>query len=426
MEDLSASILSLILLLLLSGCFSLAEVALMAANRYRLRQLTREGRKGAVLAQRLLDNVEHLQATVLVVKTLAHAAAAVLTAQVALHLLGADTWASAAGILFISFCLLVFSEILPKTLGAAYPDQLLTVLGFMLTPLQRLLSPVVRLINFSRQRLYGLLRPDTGKASAAARITPEDLRAVVREAGHFMPQQHQDMLLKFFDLENIRVDDIMKPRGEIEAIDMAAPIEDIHQQLATSFHTRLLIYENEPNNVLGILHQRRLLAASLRGELDHQTLRSHLSEPYFIPAGTSLYAQLQFFQKNLKRIGLVVDEYGELLGLIALEDIIEEIVGKFANRQSGVTALAWQRTGTGQEEVLVDGARTLRELNRVLGLNFSLHGPKTLNGLIVEHLQDIPEAGLSLRVDGITLEIVQTQDRRIRMVRLFRPITATA
>jgi Mg2+/Co2+ transporter CorB len=244
------------------------------------------------------------------------------------------------------------------------------------------------------------------------------LRSIVAESSPFIPQHHRSILLNLFDLEHVTAADVMTPRGKIEAIDLAAPIEDIKAQLATSYHTRVVAYETEPGNVIGILHQRRLLADAFSGEVDVAALRAQLFEPYYVPAATPIYTQLQFFQENRQRFGLVVDEYGEIQGLITLEDIIEELVGKFTTRQSDISApLVWDADGT----VLVDGAATLRDLNRLLGLDFRLDGPRTLNGLVIEHLQEIPEVGVGIRIDGVPMEIVQTQDRKVKMLRLHRP-----
>lgn len=426
MDDipLSTRLILLAVLLLLSGFFAMAETAMMVANRHRLRQLAKEGHRGAQLAVRLLDRTDRLISLSLISKTLINAVAAMLVGHIALTLFGAEAWAPAIGILLITFCLLVFAEITPKVIGAAYPDWLTLRLGYILIPLQRISAPVVSFINLFVGALLKLLHLEAGGGHGTQRISPEDLRAMVLEAGHFIPQQHQSMLLNLFELERIEVDDIMTPRGEIEGIDLQAPLEEIQQQLATSFHTRLLVYDHDPGNVVGILHQRRLLAAAIAGELDQATLREQVVEPYFIPAGTTIYAQLQFFQKNRQRVGLVVDEYGEILGLLALEDIIEEIVGKFASGVPGNKTLTWSgdegNKENGAATALVDGACTLRELNRELNLDFPLDGPNTLNGLILEHLEDIPEAGLSVRIGGVPMEIVQAQDRRIRMVRIFR------
>lgn len=425
MDDisLSAQFTLLAVLLVFSGFFAMAETAMMVVNRHRLNHLAKEGHRGAQLATQLLAKVDSLISLILISNTLINAAAAMLTGNIALQLFGAEQWALEAGALFVTFCLLVFSEITPKVVGATYPDWLAPRISFILMPLQRVSRPVVWFINLFVNALLKALRLQPQQGHDASRLSPEDLRAMVLEAGHFIPQQHQTMLLNLFDLENITVEDVMTPRGDIEGIDVQASLEDIRQQLATSFHTRLLVYDGDPSNVLGILHQRRLLSVLVAGEFSHEVLREKLSEPYFIPAATTVYTQLQFFQENRQRIGLVVDEYGEIEGLVTLEDIVEEIIGKFTTSMPMMQqALAWTHD-EGAVSVLVDGALSVRELNRQLALDFSLTGPKTLNGLILEHLQDIPEAGLSLKINGVAMEIVQAQDRRVRKVRLFRPAT---
>jgi Mg2+/Co2+ transporter CorB len=341
-----------------------------------------------------------------------------LTGNIALQIFGQEKWALEVGALFVTFCLLVFSEITPKVAGATYPDWLALRLGYVLTPMLRVAYPVVWLVNLLVQPLLSLLHLQPKPGQESSRLSPEELRSVVLESGPFIPQQHRSILLNLFELEQLTVADIMTPRGEIESVDIAAPIEQIKAQLATSFHTRVAVFENDPANIVGVLHQRRLLAEAFAGAIEHATLRERMSEPYFIPAATPIYTQLQFFRENRQRMGLVVDEYGEIEGLVTLEDIIEELVGKFTTRQSDVGgSLSWNE----EDVVLVDGGVTLRELNRMLGLEFPLDGPRTLNGLIVEHLQDIPEVGVGVRVAGVPMEIVQTQDRKIKMVRLHRP-----
>ncbi|HUW37589.1 MAG TPA: CNNM domain-containing protein [Rhodocyclaceae bacterium] len=423
MEDipLSAQLVALIVLLAVAGFFSLAETAMMAANRYRLRAKRQAGQRGAKMALELLAKTNKLLGIILLFNTLTNAAAATLAGLITVRMFGEEKWALGAGTLVITFLILVFSEITPKVIGATYPDRLAAGVSYVLAPLLRLFNPVVAFVNLFVTAMLKLLRLKTGAGHEAQQLSPEELRALVLEGSHFIPHQHQTMLLNLFDLERISVEDIMKPRGEIEAIDIGAPLEKIREQIGTSFHRRLPVYEDDPSNIVGILLQRRLLASALAGELTVENLREHLAEPYFIPAATPIYAQLQFFKENRQRFGLVVDEYGELEGLVTLEDIIEEIIGKFTTSVPGSsTELAWSDVD-GEHSVLVDGGRSLRELNRALDLNFPLDGPKTLNGLILEHLQDIPESGLSVKIGGVPMEIVQTQDRRIRMVRVFQP-----
>jgi Mg2+/Co2+ transporter CorB len=415
---LSAQFIALAVLFICSAFFSMAETAMMASNRIRLRHMAQEGHRGARLAVALLGKTDQLLGVILLGNTLLNSVAAMLTGSIALRLFGHEKWALEAGALFVTFCLLVFSEITPKVAGATYPDWLALRIGYVLTPMLRVAYPMVWLVNLFVQPLLHLLHLQPKAGHEPSHLSPEELRAVVLESGQFIPQQHRSILLNLFELEQLTVADIMRPRGEIEAIDIAAPIESIKAQLATSFHTRVAVFENDPANIVGVLHQRRLLAEAFTGEISHATLRERMSEPYFIPAATPIYTQLQFFRENRQRMGLVVDEYGEMEGLVTLEDIIEELVGKFTTRQSDFAgSLGWNDDGV----VLVDGAASLRELNRMLGLEFPLDGPRTLNGLIIEHLQDIPEVGVGVRVGGVPMEIVQTQNRKIKMVRLHRP-----
>ncbi len=392
---------------------------MMAANRYRLRHLAQEGHRGARLALDLLARTDRLLGVILLFNNLINTAAATLVSVIAIQLFGEEDWALVAGTLLVTFLILVFAEITPKVVGAGNADRLAPTVSFFLTPLLRLFQPVVWFVNLFVETLLLLTRQKPKNGGEVPQLSPEELRTLVLEAGHFIPQQHQFILLNLFDLESITVEDIMIPRGMIEAIDLAAPIEDIRQQLATSYHTRIPVFENDLNNIVGILHQRRLLATLLSGSMDKECLREQLTEPYFIPAATAVYAQLQFFQENQERFGLVVDEYGEIQGLVTLEDIIEELIGKFTTTAPGSGGeISWGHDGN----TLVEGGRSLRELNRRLDLALPLDGPKTLNGLILEHFQDIPETGVSLKIAGVPIEIIQTQDRMVKMVRLFKPI----
>ncbi len=415
---LSAQFVALAVLLGCSAFFSLAETAMMASNRHRLRHMAGQGDRGAKLALDLLGRTDKMLGVILLGNNLLNAATATLVSLITIELFGEERWALSVGTLLVTFAILVFAEITPKILGAAHADRLARILGYAIWPLLRAAYPIVWFVNLFVNALLWLLRLKPAAGQEGSRLSVGELRSLVLESSNFIPQQHRSILLNLFELEQLTVADIMTPRGEIEAIDIAAPIEHIKAQLATSFHTRVMVYENDPANIIGVLHQRRLLAEAFAGEITHATLRERMSEPYFIPAATPIYTQLQFFRENRQRMGMVVDEYGEIEGLVTLEDIIEELVGKFTTRQSDVAgSLSWSGDGV----VLVDGAATLRDLNRMLGVDFPLDGPRTLNGLIVEHLQDIPEVGVGVRVGSVAMEIVQTQDRKIKMVRLHRP-----
>jgi len=421
LDDIPLTALGLVLvvLLALSGFFAMAETAMMASNRHRLRARADQNHSGARLALALLGQTDKLLGVILLFNTLINAGIATLAGYMAVEIVGDEEWALGAGALVISFLILVFGEITPKVIGASYPDKLAMGSAYVLTPILVACKPVVSFINLFVAGMLRVfhLRPAADSASQA--LSGEELRALVLEAGHAAPKQHRDILINMFDLERVTVEDIMVPRGEIEFIDIKAPIEEIQAQLATSYHTRLPVVVGEPGNVIGVLHQRRLLASILHEPLlDAAVLRQQLAKPYFIPSATQVYAQLQFFRENRQRMGLVVDEYGELQGLVTLEDIIEEIVGKFTTSMPGANAeSSWDVDGA----ALVDGGRSLRELNRLLDLELPLDGPKTLSGLIVDYLQDIPETDVCLRIAGIAMEIVQTQDRRIKIVKLYRP-----
>ena len=405
-------------LLVLSGFFSMSETAMMAANRYRLRHLAQQGHRGARLASALLDKTDKLLGVILLGNTLINAAAATLTSYIALALFEQEKWALEIGTLCVTFALLIVSEISPKVVGATYADRITPTISYILTPLLRLTYPLIWFVNLFVGALLRLVRLAPKAEHEVPRLSSEELRMLVLESGNFIPQKHRSILLNLFDLERITVEDVMTPRSTMEAIDLSAPWEEITAQLATSYHTRLPVFRDGLSNIVGILHLRRLIGLMHRNELTVESLAEHIQEPYYIPAATRAFSQLQFFQENKQRAGLVVDEYGEVLGLVTLEDIIEEIIGEFTTSLPGCgSVLVWDEQGS----VLVEGSRPLREINRKLGLSFLLDGPKTLNGLVVEYFRDIPEAGISLKINGIPIEIVQTQDRSIKVARLFKP-----
>lgn len=394
---------------------------MMASNRYRLRAMAQAGHKGAKRVVDLLGKTDKLLGAILLYNTLINAAVATLAGMISVQLFGEEKWVLGAATLFISFLILVFAEITPKVVGANYADQLAIGSALFLGFVLRFSDPVVSSINLL---VVGMLRAVRLRAHAGEEsvpLTPDELRSVIAESSHGIPQRHREILLNLFELEHVTVDDIMTPRGAMESLDLEAPIEEIREQLATSYHTRLPVYAGELGNLLGILHQRRLLAHALTGDWDSETLKNLLADAYFIPAGTGIYSQLQFFQENSQRMGLVVDEYGELLGLVTLEDIIEEIIGKFTTSAPGAAGkLNWGTDGS----TLVEGSRPIREINRALGLDLPIDGPKTLNGLLLDHFEDIPEAGISLRIAGTPMDIVQTQDRAVKIVRLWQAAQA--
>ena len=284
-----------------------------------------------------------------------------------------------------------------------------------------LARPVIWFVNLFVQALLRLLRLRTGSEVRDQRLSAEELRSMVLEGGNFIPVKHKSILLNLFGLERVTVEDVMTPRAQIEALNLSVPVEEIKHQLTTCYHNKLLVYEGEINHIVGILHVRKAMALlNQENELTVDHFRSLLTPPYFIPAETNLFTQLQYFQENHERLGIIVDEYGVVQGLVTLDDIIEEMVGEFTTSTPGATRadqFDWNREG----ECLLEGSTSLRDINKRLDLDFPLDGPKTLNGLLLETLQDIPEASVSLKISGVVIEIVQAQEQAIRMVKLYRP-----
>ena len=415
---LSAQLIILAVLLGLSAFFSISETAMMASNRFRLRHLAQSGNRAAEKALALLAQTDKMLGVILLGNNLVNAAAATLVSVIAIELFGEEKWALAAGTLIVTFAILVFSEITPKIVGATYADRLALVLAHVLTPLLRLFYPLVWFINLFASGLLRLLRLSPKPSADIVRLSPEELRSLVLESSQLMPHKHRSILSSLFDLDNITVEDVMTPRSKIEILDIDLRWDEVRTQLATSHHSRLPVCHGSLDQPLGILPLRRLLGSIGGGELDKATMLEQMQPAYYIPAGTGVFSQLAFFQENRQRIGFVVDEYGEILGLLTLEDIIEEFVGEFTTSLPGRSqSLAWNDDGS----AIVEGSRQLRDINRILGLQFPLDGPKTLNGLILEHFQDIPDAGVSIRLSGVTIEILKTQDRNVVTVRIFRP-----
>ena len=410
-------VIALIVLLIVSGFFSIAETSMMALNRYRLKYLVETRRRGAKLTKELLDRTDRLLGVILLGNNLINAAAATLATIVTVHLFGENKFALAAGTAIITFLILVFSEITPKVIGATYPERIALPASFVLAPLLKLAYPFVGFTNFFVRALLKLAGLPERPPEAETKLSLEELRTLVLEASRYIPQKHQSILLNLFELESITVDDVMTPRSHIEAIDLADPLADIQRRIATCYHTRLPAYREQLDEIAGVLHVRSVLNLGKKlDQLQVEDFVSVLREPYYIPAGTPLLTQLQQFQENHDRLGLVVDEYGELMGLVTIDDILEEIIGEFTTHSPLVSSLMHREP---DGSTLVEASLPLRELNRKLDIALPLDGPKTLNGLILEHLQDIPEPGTTVLIDGYPLEIIQTQEKVVRAVRIY-------
>jgi len=403
---------ALAFLLFLSAFFSGSETALMTLNRYRLRHLTAAGHPGARLAERLLQKPDRLIGLILLGNNFVNILASSLATIIAIRLGGEGAIPIAAGLL--TLVVLIFSEVAPKTLAALNPERVAFPASWVYTPLLRMLFPVVWLVNLMANavlRLFGVY-PDDAEGTALSR---EELRTVVNEAGAMIPKRHQKMLLNILDLEKVTVDDIMVPRSELDGIDLDNPIDVILEQLEQIPYTRVLAFRGSIDHVVGFLHSRRVMQAQLDDELTRETLEGLIREPYYIPKGTPLNRQLLNFQRKRRRTALVVDEYGDVQGLVTMADLLEEIVGEFATDPAdGIADVLPQDDGS----FLVDGAANLRDLVRTMHWELPTDGPKTLNGLIVEHLESIPETGTSLMIAGYPIEVVQIQDNAVKTARL--------
>lgn len=403
----------LVVLLLLSAFFSGSETALMSLNRYRLRHKAREGHRGAKLAEQLLQRPDRLLGLILLGNNLANFSAAALVAVIAFKIGGQP--AVALGTLLLTLAVLIFSETAPKTLAALHPERLAFPAAIIYYPLLKLTYPIVWLTNAASNGVLFLLGV-RGSSSELQSLSHEELRTVVHEAGTRISSRYRQMLISILDLEQVTVDDVMVPHNEIIGIDLDDEIQDIQKIIANSEHTRLPVYRDNIDDVVGVLHLRRL-ANLAQEKCSKDSLLELLTEPYFVPEGTPLSTQLVQFQRRRERIAMVVDEYGDIQGIVTLEDILEEIVGEFttdpANNGADVVS-------DGPNTFIVDATANIRELNRAQGWQLPTDGPKTLNGLIVELLETIPKPSTCLKISGYPIEIVETEDTRIRSVRIGR------
>jgi Mg2+/Co2+ transporter CorB len=407
---LSLLALSLLILLGLSAFFSGSETALMMLNRYRLLHRVKEGHAGAVRAQALLQRPDRFIGFILLGNNFVNILASSLTTVIALRLAGEKGIAIAAGIL--TLIILIFSEVAPKTLAALHPDRLAYPAARIILPLMRLFYPVVWIINSLASLLLRALgfKPVTHSHAA---LSKDELRTLVTEAGAPVSDRYHNMLLSVLDLESATVEDIMIPRNEIVGIDLDDPLEDVSAQIRNSRHTRLPVYRKNIDKVFGLLHLRKALIQMTQSDFTKDTLTKCLDKIYFVPANMPLHKLLLNFKRENLRMGLVVDEYGDVLGLVTLEDLLQEIVGEFTPDSTDVVKA---KDGS----YWVDAGLSLRELNRITGWTLPTEGPKTLNGLIIEYLETIPAPGTSLKLGDLHLEITKMENNVIKLVR-FHP-----
>ena len=403
----------LVVLLLLSAFFSGSETALMSLNRYKLRHKARAGHRGAKLADKLLQRPDRLIGLILLGNNAVNISASAMVGVVSLQVGGELGFA--IGTAALTFVILIFAETAPKTLAALHPERVAFPAAYIYVPLLKILYPLVWLTNIMANAvlfLFGLRNIDPDGDS----LSHEELRTVVYEAGARISQRYRNMLINILDLEKVTVDDVMVPHNEIIGIDLDDPLEEIEQLIRGSEHTRLPVYRDNIDNVLGLLHLRRLANLASQSGFSKDDLERLLVEPYFVPEGTPLSTQLVQFQKGRQRFALIVDEYGDIQGIVTLEDILEEIVGEFTTDPAADDEDIVRES---DKTFLVNGAANIREMNRVMNWSLPTDGPKTLNGLILEYLETIPESGTDLEVEGYPIEIIETRENRVQLARIY-------
>ena len=403
----------LIVLLILSAFFSGSETALMSLNRYQLRHKAKVGHRGAQLAETLLERPDRLIGLILLGNNLVNFSAAALVAIIAFKLGGQP--AVALSTLLLTLVVLIFSEAAPKTLGALHPERIAFPAALIYYPLLKITYPVVWLTNIAANGILYLCGVRDDEAHSHA-LTQDELRTVVFEATARIPRKYRSMLISILDLEKVTVDDVMVPHNEIIGIDLDSSTEEIMAVIEKSEHTRLPVFQNNIDNVVGLLHLRRIANHAHLADFDKVMLKRLVDEPYYVPEGTPLNIQLVQFQKLRKRIAFVVDEYGDIQGIVTLEDILEEIVGEFTTDPSNDDDDIVKES---HNTFLVGGAANIREVNRTMNWTLPTNGPKTLNGLIVEYLEIIPKSGTNLKIEEYQIEIVETNENRVKTARIY-------
>jgi Mg2+/Co2+ transporter CorB len=400
----------LALLLLLSAFFSGSETALMTLNRYRLQHLVKQKHRGAIKAQQLLKRPDRLLGLILLGNNFVNILASAIVTLIAIRLYGDEAIAPATAIL--TAIVLIFSEVTPKTLAALKPEMLALISVWIYAPLLKVFYPLVWIVNSISNLLLRIVGVNPKKFKKD-RLDKNELKSIVSDTDNLLPARYQNMLLSILDLESASVEDIMTHRKEIVGIDLEDSIEDIIEQLRESPHTRLPVYKKNIDRVIGFIHIRSVLSRITHSDFDKQAITDSLSKPFFIPASTSIHKQMQIFKTEKLRIGLVVDEYGDVQGLVTLDDLLQEIVGELIAEEPDIKV---QKDGG----YLVDASVTVRELNRITHWDLPTEGPKTLNGLIIEYMETIPEPGTSIKLHGHIVEIIQRDENTVKMVR-FHP-----
>ena len=419
-NSLLALLLSFLALIIASAYFSSSETGMMSLNRYRLRHLARTNHAGAKRASKLLETPDKLIGVILIGNNFVNFLAASIATSIAIAVFGDPSPILTAVVL--TLVVLIFAEVTPKTIAALYPEKVAYPSSLLLALLLKLLYPVVWIVNVVSNALVRLLGFSSEASGNENQLTPDELRTVVYESGGRIPRRRHGMLMNILDLERVTVDDILVPRHELVGIDIEDDLNDILLQISSAQHTRLPVYKHDIDNIVGVLHQRSTGKLIGIEELNKSALLQETAEPYFIPESTPLHTQLFNFQQKKERMAVVVDEYGAVKGIITLEDILEEIVGEFT---TDLAASSKDIHPQDDGSFLIDGSASVRDINRVLSWDLDSTGAKTLNGLLTESLESIPDSSVCINLEGYYAEIVQVKDNVIKTVKMWRAPNAT-
>lgn len=419
-NSLLALLLSFLALIIASAYFSSSETGMMSLNRYRLRHLARTNHAGAKRASKLLETPDKLIGVILIGNNFVNFLAASIATSIAIAVFGDPSPIFTAVVL--TLVVLIFAEVTPKTIAALYPEKVAYPSSLLLALLLKLLYPVVWIVNVVSNALVRLLGFSSEASGNENQLTPDELRTVVYESGGRIPRRRHGMLMNILDLERVTVDDILVPRHELVGIDIEDDLNDILLQISSAQHTRLPVYKHDIDNIVGVLHLRSTGKLIGIEELNKSALLQETAEPYFIPESTPLHTQLFNFQQKKERMAVVVDEYGAVKGIITLEDILEEIVGEFT---TDLAASSKDIHPQDDGSFLIDGSASVRDINRVLSWDLDSTGAKTLNGLLTESLESIPDSSVCINLEGYYAEIVQVKNNVIKTVKMWRAPNAT-
>ena len=414
--NLNFQLILLAVLLVLSAFFAISETSLMSVNRYRLKHLSKQGNVGAKLAIKLLNETDKLLSVILLCNNFANAAAAALVTLIVVEFFGTQESIIFIGTIITTFMIVIFSEISPKVIGAAHPEKLAPYCSFILYPLLKVFYPIVLFLNFF---VLGFLKLVNIKTNFNQKdlINMDELKSIISESGTFIPQKNKSIFLNLIDLNKVTIDEVMMPHTNVESVFLKQPIEEILEKVINSNYRQMVVKDND--EIIGVIDSKKLLKLVVKeqnGEITHESLKELIEPPYFIPSGTTIYKQIQYFQDNQEKKGFIVNEFGDFLGLVSLEDLLEEIIGEFnKDIPSKLSKIISEDDGW-----IVDGAISIRDLNKKLNLKLPTSGPITISGIIIEFLESIPEINTSFKMHEIKFEIINIHEQTIKKIKIYK------